>query len=104
MGIGRVGGEVLRAGLEMLLVLEAEADPDPDTRREAGWEAAVLYAVVDVRVWALVTDAIDEVCVPVFVAYASAIDAVCVVLVFIVAGAGPAVALQACEPISAEQQ
>ncbi len=50
-------------------------------------------------------DAIDdEVCVPVFVAYVSVVDAVCVVLVFIVAGAGPAVALQACEPISAEQQ
>lgn len=50
-------------------------------------------------------DAIDdEVCVPVFVAYVSVVDAVCVVLVFIVAGAGPAVDMQACEPISAEQQ
>lgn len=92
---------MFRTGLEMGLVFEA------DSRRDAGvtvLEAAVLYAVVDVRLWVLVVDAMVEVCVPIFVAYVSVVETVCVVLVFIVAGAGPAVALQACEPISAEQQ
>lgn len=94
--------------MEILLVLDAGADPDRrDETRLLACERTEPYAVVNVELWFLYLETVDEGCaVPVawLTADVGAAGAICIVLFLAVAGAIAAGALHVCEPISDAQQ